>query len=280
MIMAGSVQASLPGPGTYIEPFNGSIGTWDRLDWVPGSLTDENDVDGDPLNWPDSVTFASGGGGANHIEVFEAYERVAVHLEVDGVPTGSGVRLDSVLFQGSYGGTLNNWGMGVGVYYDPNNWIKLSRARDAGGGLYVNKMEAGSESNTQIWTGYGFDTSWAMHGIELTSTQIKFYSSLPGAGVGGAVDQYNSLDFDGQMTLDLSAATIARPASFTGPATLLVGKGYAQVGGDPWDVMSDLESPKVVSIDSTRVILVPEPASLALILVGGLVAFAARRRRS
>ena len=277
LVFVAPAMAGLPGAGTYIEEFDGTLGTWDRLDWVAGSLTDEADIDGDSYNWPDSLTFASGGGSAQHIQAYEAYERTAVHLELDSVPTDDGVRLDSVLFQGAYGSGLEHWGMGVGIWFDPDNHVSIRRIRGAGGGLMVYKVEGGAWTSSQVYTGYGFDMSWAMHGIELTDTEIKFYSSLPGAGVGGAVDQYDSIDFNGQMTLDLSAFTMARPASYAGNATLLVGKGYNEVGSDPWDVISDLLSPKTVSIDSTRVTVVPEPTTMLLLGIGGLVL---RRKRS
>ena len=270
--------AVIPGGGTYIEEMNGTIGTWDRLDWVAGSLTDEGDIDGDAYGWPDSVTFASGGGTAQHIQVYESYYGGIVHLEVDNVPTDAGVRLDSSLYQGAYAGNAEHWCMGVGIYFDQDNYIKVARIRDGGGGLEVLGEIGGTYSRiARLYTGYGFDTSWAMHGIELTETEIKFYSSMPGTGVGGAVNTYDSLDYDGLMTMDLSAFTMARPASYTGNATLLVGKGYSEVGGDPWDALGDIVTPKVVSIDSTRVTVIPEPATMLLLGIGGLVL---RRRRN
>jgi len=273
LLLAGSAQAT-------VEEMNGTIGSWDRLDWVAGSFTDENDADSDSYGWPDSVTFAQGGGGAQHIQVYEAYIGGAVHLEKDNVDTDAGVRIDSSFYQGGYGGNLDHWGMGVGIYFDENNYIHFRRIRDGGGGLKAYKTEGGTTTKHSVYGGYGFDGSWAMQGLELTPTEIKFYSSEPGAGVGGAANTYDSVDYDTLMTMDLSGSTMARPASFAGTATILVGKGYSQVGGDPLDSQWDLVSPKVVSIDSTRLTVVPEPASLALILAGGLVAFAARRRRS
>ena len=272
LALVAPAMAGLSGAGTYVETMNGTIGTWDRVDWVAGSLTDEADADLDGL--PDSVTFTRVPGT---LGVYEVYERGAVHLELGNVPTDSGVRLDSSFYQGAFGGGLEHWGMGVGVYFDADNMISLKRIRGAGGGLMVYKKEAGAWSASQIYSGYGFDGSWAMHGIELTDTQIKFYSSIPGAGVGGAVETLGSTDFDGLMTLDLSAATMARPTGFAGSATLLVGKGYDNVGGDPWDVTSDVFGPKAVYIDSTRVTAVPEPTTMMLLGLGGLVL---RRKRS
>ena len=171
LAMAGPAIASV-GPGTTIEEMNGTIGTWDRLDWVAGSMTNEADVDGDPYNWPDSATFASGGGGAQHLQINEAYERSAVHLEVDNVPTDAGVRLDSVMFQGAFSGGLEHWGMAVGIYFDTNNMIKLVRRRGGGGGLWMLAKINGAWSSSTGYGGYGFDNSWAMHGIELTATEV------------------------------------------------------------------------------------------------------------
>ena len=265
LALAVPAIASIPGAGTYVETMSGSIGTWDRVDWVPGSLT--NEADGDTDGLPDSLTFTHVPGSLGMVE---AYERVAVHLELDNVPTDAGVRLDSSFFQGAYGGGLEHWGMGVGIYFDTNNMISLKRIRGAGGGLMVYKKEAGAWSVNHIFPGYGFDTSWAMHGIELTPTQIKFYSSPVGTDTFG-------YDFDTEMTMDLSGATMSRPASFTGNATLLVGKGHDHVGGDPWDVKSDLLSPKSNFIDATRVTVVPEPTTMLLLGLGGL---ALRRRRA
>jgi len=264
VMLAGTAQASV-GVGTTIETMDSGIGTWDSLDNVPGSLT--NEADTSPADgFPDSVQFFGG-----QMNINEAYIGAATHLQVNNVPTTQGVRLDATTSQGVFAGNLDNWGMGTTIHWDDNNWVNMQRIRDSGGGWKVWMKDGGTITGNHIDPGH-MDNEWLMSGIEVTASDVIFYASPR------TVDQFGSTDFDGQM---VSLGSLgSRPAGWTGPASLIVGKGWDNPGGDPWDGQWDLAGPKVISVDTTRIIVVPEPASLALILAGGLVAFAARRRRS
>jgi len=288
-LMAGQAQAGWSS-GETIETMTpndpSAIGSWDRLDWgdVSSSLTPSADNNGD--TYPDAVRFLGG-----QININEVYYRGAVHLEMDNVPTDAGVRLDTSAFQHqNFQSNMEHWSLAVAIWYDVDNFVSLQRVNatieggnGSGGyqrmgridGNFFRAGHCGPCANPAPAGEPPFKFSgWAMQGIELTETEIKFYASAAG------VETWESTDFDGFMTLDLGL-DMARPAEFTGPATLIVGKGWGGVGGDPWD-QSDpsTANPKPIGIDSTRVnVVVPEPASLALLLGGGLVAFAARRRR-
>ena len=256
-----ALALSAVGPGTTIETFDANIGTWDELDWVPGSLTDEADTS-PPDGLPDSIQISGG-----QLNVDEVYYRGAVHLELDNVPTDQGVRLDANAFQHpQFQSNMEHWGLSVVIWFDANNWVSLARVK---AGLQGGNSSGGYERITRINGGqfrlqfcgpcmqppqaaFFFD-HWAMQGIEITPTEIKFYASPHN------VDTFGSVDFDGNMTLDLGL-DMARPASFVGPATLIVGKGYADDAGDPWDEAGGPPhfNPKVIGIDATRVIL-PQP---------------------
>ena len=233
------------GPGTTIERFNGSIGSWDRIDWVDGSLTSVTDTN-EPFGLPDSIQYVSDPSGTQ-LQVNEVYYRGAVHLELDDVPTDELLRVDATLFQGVFSGGLAHWGVAVVLFFDENNFVSLNRVRDAGGGWMRFSKIAGTVSS--VFNNLGqLDNQWIMQGIALTATNVQFFASP------GGVDQFNSLDFENQMTEDLSAMNFARPASWTGTCTVVVGKGWDHAAGDPWDAISDLDTPKIIGFDTTRVI--------------------------
>ena len=232
------------GPGTTIETFEGSIGSWDRVDWVAGSLTDENDVL-EPFGLPDSILFLSAPTGSQ-LQFNEVYHRGSVHLELDDVPTDDELRVDATMFQGVFNSTLAHWGAAVVVFFDENNYVSLNRVRDAGGG-WISYRRVGGVLTSEFGNIGQLDNQWIMQGINLTTDEVQFLASPAG------VDQFGSADFDGQMTHDLSAMNFTRPAAWTGSCTVVVGKGWDHVGGDPWDAVSDLTTPKIISIDTTRV---------------------------
>jgi len=265
IFMTSTAQATWT-KGTTIETMSASdassIGSWDSLDVVAGSVNNTAVVNNPP--YPDAVRFLAG-----QININESCIGGAVHLQMNNVPTDAGVRLDATTFQGVFASNLQNWGVGVHMVWDADNFISLQHIRDNGGGWKVFQSVAGTSSNDHIDPGY-MDNQWLMSGIDISETEIKFYASPRG------VDQYGVTDYDGQMAQ--IGSTLARPASFAGGAAMIVGKGWHSGAGDPWDGQWDLVGPKVFAIDDTRLTVVPEPASLALILAGGLVAFAARRR--
>jgi len=258
-------------PGTYIDDFDdpctydpAHLGTWDRLDWVPGSLTDESDADQN--GWPDSARFLTDNiyngediiGQSSFIHVHESYIGGCIHLERDNVPTEGGVRLDAVTQQGVFNSNLEHWGMSVVVYFNEDNFVSLARIRDSGGGLMSFVKENGVVTKDHGYVSYGYDNAFMMQGIELTETEIKFHASPP-LSVDPNANPFGLTDFDGLMTLDLSGMTIPRPAGFTGPATLVVGKGWNHSNGDPWDSQWDAISPKAIAIDATRIVVAPNP---------------------
>ncbi|MAE65726.1 MAG: hypothetical protein CMJ18_15765 [Phycisphaeraceae bacterium] len=266
--VTGTTHGAIFGPGTFVETLTSDIGTWDRIDWVPGSLTDENDTS-PPDGLPDSVQFTNDG-----LRATELYIGGILHLELDNVPTDAGVRVDANMFQGVFNSNLREWGLQTGVYFNENNWIYLARGRDAGGGWFSIRKVDGAAPDIIDHGFVGFFDGWHMQGIELTETEINFYASPAG------VDTFSGgrTDFDGQMTLDLSGMTIARPASFTGDATVLVGRGYAYANGDPGDANWDFVNPKSITIAATRVTVLPEPATAMLLISGVLVGWRPRRR--
>jgi hypothetical protein len=244
VLLAFSVCAAV-GPGITIETFDGTIGTWDRIDWVEGSLTDTNDVN--PTNGlPDSLRWLPG-----QLNVYEAYHRGVVHIELDNVPTDDYLRLDASTYQGVFSANLEHWAMAVVIYFDADNFVTLTRIREFGGGYMSHRKVAGGTVNRDHGAvGYNADRQWRMHGIELTASSVNFYAT-PLTGP----DTFSSNNWDQLMSEDLSAMSFPRPASFTGNATLIVGKGWDQADGDPWDMVSDLTVPKVIAIDATRIII-------------------------
>jgi len=255
LLPAAGVSAAV-GPGTTIETFDGTIGSWDRVDWVPGSLTMETMTNSPPL--PDSVQFLADPTGSQ-LQVKEVYHRGSVHLELDAVPTTEELRVDATMFQGDFSSNLANWGVAVVLFFDPNNYVSLNRVRDGGGGWISYSNIGGVQSS--VFDNLGqLDNQWIMQGINLTEDEVQFFAS-PGGG-----DQFGSADFDGQMTQDLSAMNFTRPAAWTGACTVVVGKGWDHAGGDPWDDISDLTTPKIIGIDTTRVRIGGAPDGIDIVV--------------
>ena len=244
LLLALPVHSAV-GPGTTIETMDGTIGTWDTIDWVPTSLTAETTTLNPPL--PDSIRFLPDG----QLSVDEVYIGGVVHLQMDNVPTDGYLRLDASTHQQVFNSNLEHWGMCVALFFDEQNWVTMTRIRETGGGYMSIRRVAGAESKHHMAVGYGADNAWRMHGIELTSSNINFHAT-PLTGP----DTFSSNNWDELMSLDLSAHSFARPPSYAGDVTLIVGKGYAGgPGSDPWNGTWDLIDPKVVSIDATRVIV-------------------------
>ena len=263
--LIGTTIDNFDDPNIY-DPNFINMGAWKKLDWVPGSLTNEEDLNGNGV--PDSARYLYDNildsesaviGTSGFMHVYETYIGGCIHLERSGVPTNGGVRLDACTQQGIFNSNLEHWGMSVVIYYDADNFVSLARIRDGGGGLMSFVKDNGTVTKDHGYVGFEYDNAWMMQGIELTDTEIKFYASSNTTVDANSVSPFGSTDFDGMMTLDLSGMTISRPAGFTGNATLIVGEGWNSVDGDPWDSQWDLISPKTIAIDSTRIIVSPDP---------------------
>ena len=247
---AGHAGAAVT-PGTTIETMDGTIGTWDKIDWVSTNhftvMTTTNHI----IGVPDSIRFL----GDGQLNVNEVYIGGVFHLQMDNVPTDDYLRLDASIHQGNYGGNLEHWGMGVVLFFDEDNWVTMTRIRAAGGGYMSIRRIAGAESTHHMAVGFGADNQWRMQGIDLTSSNINFYAT-PLTGP----ETFSSNNWDQLMSLDLGANSFPRPPSYTGNVSLIVGKGYAGgPGSDPWNGAWDLVEPKIVGIDATRIILGSAP---------------------
>jgi len=252
-------------PGTTIETFDGTIGTWDRLDWVPGSLLPKISTNSPPLE-EDAILFLPDG----QLNINEVYYRGNVHLELDDVPTDDYLRVDVNGFQHrNFQSNMEHWAFSVVLWFNPDNFVSLARVNagvpggNGSGGLeritvingaFARKQFCGPCEDPPPSTGapFFFD-AWHMTGIELTDTEVKFYSSQVNT------DTFENVDFDGTMTLNgaFLALDMPRPASFTGDCTVVVGKGYRDEAGDPWDFVGGPPhfNPKVIAWDATRVII-------------------------
>jgi hypothetical protein len=229
-------------PGTTIETMDGTIGTWDSIDWVNGSFTD-NATTNHIIGVPDSIRFLPG-----QLNVNEVYIGGVFHLQMNNVPTDDHLRLDASTFQQDFGSNLEHWGMAVVLFFNQDNWVTLTRIHEFGGGYMSHKRVAGGpEERDHGAVGFGARGQWRMHGIELTSTDVNFYAS-PLIGP----ETFSSNNWDQLMSEDLTAMSFSRPPSFTGDVTLIVGKGY-YADPDPWNQPWDFVNPKAVGIDATRV---------------------------
>lgn len=233
--------------------------------------------DNGPLNpmWvlDDEAASYSGGGFTIPGDGIARFNNVGnyafAHIQTASpIDTTGGIRADAVMRQDHY--PVSTWGMGVTIYFDADNWVSLRQGA------------AGGQSG---WLRYGFDAGTSFYadsvvggdlrvyfingGVELTPTQIKFYTSPIG------VDQYG---VTGVAPTEIADLAMARPSGFTGNALVIFGKGYTDPPGYPNpDLDNSLGSDNFgfAGIDYARIEYVPEPATMGLI---GLGALALRRR--
>gem|GEM_PF-4613809 len=118
------------------------------------------------------------------------------------------------------------WSPGVAIYFGNDNWIQLRHAYENGqegwvrqGVVEGNQVDLGDNPAADMRFLFGIAS------VELTPTQIKFYGTPVGSDHSTATsDQIDSLV---QLIPEL---TMARPASFTGQAHAIIGKGYGFSG--------------------------------------------------
>jgi hypothetical protein len=199
------------------------------------------------------------------------------HLEsATTYDTTGGIRVDAIMRQDN--SPVSTWGMSITIYYDADNWVSLKQGA------------AGGQSG---WLRYGFENGnsfyttlpqsptappdvrgyFANGGVELTASQILFYSSPAGVDQSGVTTPAPNLIGDFTMT---------RPAGFTGDALVILGKGYTDPPGYPnpnLDNSVASDNFAFSGIDWARIEYVPEPASLGLLAIGGLAMSARSRRR-
>jgi hypothetical protein len=198
-----------------------------------------------------------------------------IRASLGNVGANDTVRVDAIVYTGQYGN--GRWSMKTALYFDNENWIGLKLGYSGGedgvdrigmisGGTYTD-LDANATSNWSLpW-------NFVILSVELTPTEVRFYSSAPGTSHGGATD----IDANVQL---LPLMTIPRPASYTGNAYAVIGKGYANASGhgaylnhNGSTSVSDANN----YITYARLTLVPEPASLGLLVAGALSLMGRRR---
>jgi hypothetical protein len=182
-------------------------------------------LDIDPLAFPTSdpnfptpgVAFTDGTLRFNNVG-----NNAYAHLESAAkVETTGPLRVDAIMRQAQYS-SIQSWGMCVAIYWDVNNSVAIKQC-DAGGAYGWARYLLNNGTMTQLFGNVmaGLSGFWIISGIELTPTQIIFY----GSSISPWLDQFGVTDIDANVT-EITEFRMARPATFTGPATIIVGKGY------------------------------------------------------
>lgn len=242
------------------------------VDTFDGALNPMWQVDDEP------ASYGAGGGylkAADHIRFNSVAINSYAHIETaNTVDTTAGIRADAIMRQDHY--PVSTWGMGVSIYFDQGNWVSI---KQGAAGNQNGWMKQG-QLNGVYFDGYStavntLRTIFLISGLELTDTQIKFY----GSSITPMVDHYGVTDIDPQMT-ELTELTMARPTGFTGQAKVIIGKGYSTPTSYSYpDFDNSAGTPggfAFAGIDYARIIVIPEPATICL-LIGGAGALLRRR---
>lgn len=198
-----------------------------------------------------------------------AYAHIQTASPID---TTGGIRVDAIMRQDHY--PVSTWGMSITVYYDADNWVSLKQGAAGGQSGW---LRYGFENGNTFYTNSSSVTSdlrtyFINGGVELTPTEIRFYTSTPGA------DQYGVTTPAPTLMSDL---TMSRPAGFTGNALVIIGKGYTDPPGFPnpdLDNSTGSDNFGFAGIDWARIEYVPEPTAMGLIGLCGLALFRRARR--
>lgn len=231
----------------------------------------------------DPASYASGGGFSVPGTGFARFDSINNegygHLSMT-VDTTQGARADAIIRNDNYYSI--NWAGGVGFYFDANNWVSL-KIGGAGGeidGWNVVMLNNGVYSKTPLGSSpasYRFD--WHVGGVELTDTSINFYASAIPPNPSGSNVGIGAAGIDSKVSLLL---TIPRPAAFTGNADVIVGQGFT--GSDASNPHLDNVGSSLISafvgIDLVRITIVPEPATVGFMTLGGLAMLVRPRRMS
>lgn len=249
-----------------------------------GIVTD--DFSGPTLNpmWQvnDNVDSYNTGGGTSlvggyyliHNTKLEGASNISTSL--GNLSASDTARVDGILRTDQY--NAGRWSNEVAIWFSNENWISMRISYENGTTGYKRQGTV----NGDPWSMDGLLSSgnpqWTFQilGVQLTPTSINFYGSPVGT------NQQGQTDIDGNTTL---MDSIARPASFTGQAYAIIGKGFAYYNSQP-AYMNNNGSLAVADsdnyIDYARIITpdpVPEPATLGLLALVGLPMLMKRGRR-
>jgi len=210
-------------------------------------------------------------GGVTHPDGYlvfsNLYTNAYGHIDTS-VNTTNGVRVDAITR--ADGGPITNWGIGTTIYFDANNWVSMRQTQAGGQNGYTAYIMSNGNYSGLVTNDHAVPLGWWLSlGVELTATQIKFYGS-PLVGIG---DHFGETNIDAN-TIPFPELTMTRPANFTGNATVIIGKGYTNVGAGYSNTFFDnnsetLGDAAVAGIDYVRIITdtVPEPTGFGLIAV-------------
>lgn len=250
--------------------------------WV---ITDEfNGTTLDPM-WTvgDKAGSYNAGGGAGlagsgyyliHNTMVEGASNIRASL--GNVGASDTARVDAVLRTDQYGN--GRWSNQAVIYFDNENWIGMRLGYSGGEAGFYRQGVVNGDIYSNDGAGPAWNLNWyfTIISIELTPTEIRFYTSAANT------DHINTTDIDSNVTM-VPSLTMPRPASFTGDAYAILGKGfaYSNSGHDPFLVNNG--STFVTDSDNyiafARLSVVPEPSCLGLLVLGCGAALTRRRIR-